>query len=140
MEEQGPTGLLMGTIGGEEVTIFMAGSFNARERLRPIRERLRSMGYTVRSRWLDETTECWGNPPACIAQVTRDLEDINGSDVIILDTIDVTTFGNSYTEWGAGLGRMMRKYLVGPPRNHYHYLAMQRFPTWDECFQFLQGE
>lgn len=122
------------------MTIFIAGSFAARARLRPIRDQLRAMGYTVRSHWLDETTECWGNPHACLLQVTRDITDINGSDMIILDTVDVTTYGNSYTEWGVGLGRMMRKYLVGPPRNHYHYLAMKIFPDWDECFQFLQGE
>lgn len=117
----------------------MAGSFAARERLRQIRERLRSMGYTVHSQWLDETTECWGNPHACLLQMTRDITDINGSDMIILDTIDVTTYGNSYTEWGVGLGRMMRKYLVGPPRNHYHYLATRLFDTWDECIGFLQN-
>ena len=119
--------------------VFIAGSFAARRRLQTYRQKLRDLGYTVSSSWLDEPIETWPAVEQSKAQAIRDLQEIKVADAFILDTIDCTTMGNSYIEFGFALGRMMPKYIIGPRRNHYLLIGARQFETWEDFLDFFDS-
>ena len=143
MEEQGPTGLLMGTIGGEEVKIYIASYFNTKARLLPIRDQLNAMGYHVISTWLDEPTTNNTHPflpPSeadSVRYAIRDYQEIQDCDLLICDTFDETLRGGREVELGYALGKMKQVYVVGPRRNVFHF-TVRHFDTWEACIEFLK--
>lgn len=69
----------------------------------------------------------------------KDLCEINASDLLILDTEDVTPRGGREVELGFALGRFQEKiiYMVGPVRNVFHTLVDRRFDNWDQLMATL---
>jgi hypothetical protein len=120
--------------------IYIASFFETRERLLPIRDQLRTLGYEVTSRWLDE-----GKKPEEMSRAdwweslaTKDLLDIRRADVLILDTIDVNPRGGREVEWGYATAIGNITYVVGPRRNVFHTLADGQFANWDAALGFFE--
>ena len=122
--------------------LYIAGFFDTRERLYPIRDRLKAMGHVVTSRWLGEdltadyqikSEEYW------IECAKRDKEDILRADVILIDTLDVTPRGGREVEYGIAMMTGKLCYVVGPLRNVFHRLAHRHFHTWEECIHALHS-
>lgn len=113
------------------MNIFIGGSFASRKRLRRYRAELMRRGYTVYADWLDERAEAWPDRDACRQQVVRDILQLKAGDVFIFDTRQRSTFGNNFVEFGLALSRSGPKFIVGPYRNHYHFLATEQYKTWD---------
>ena len=121
--------------------IYIAGFFDTRNRLKQIRDRLVGMGHQVNSHWLDEVSkptnmseDLWFTKLAL-----RDLADIFSSDLLIVDTLDVTPRGGREVEFGFALGRFQdqQTWVVGPLRNVFHRLADEHFQDWDQCLEWL---
>lgn len=121
--------------------IYLAGSFTSRFVLRPIRDKLWAMGHDVVSTWLDESV-----PPPGMSQETferklglKDLAESASADLVIVDLLEPSTTGGRYVEYGLALGRFQRQsvWLVGPLQGVFHYLADERFDSWDECLDHL---
>lgn len=121
--------------------IYISGSFAARERLRPLRDRLFDLGHDVMASWLDEVAKPEHMDQAVFDRklAIKDLVEAGGADLLIQDTLTLSTTGGSYTEWGIGLGRFQRQllWLVGPIKNVFHHLGDRYFETWDALFLAL---
>lgn len=122
--------------------IYIAGKYEARERLRSIRAILQERGHEVISSWLDETApkgEVTDEYKASVA--IRDFREILNADLFILDTLDESNTGGREVElgWALALTLMglhkMKPIRIGPDRNVYHMLPSA--PSWEA---FLSGE
>ena len=121
------------------MNVFIAGAFTARGRLREHRQVIRDLGHVCTCSWMDELKETWPDFEDSARQAIRDMIEIKACDCFILDTIDPSTFGNSYTEFGFSLGRMHPRYVVGPFRNHYQLLCTRRFEGWEQFHEFFHA-
>jgi hypothetical protein len=121
------------------VKIYLAGRFEARERLKAIRDRLRVLGHQVVSTWMDEESAGAPDDTAGRYYALRDLAELRQANALFLDTLDADDRGGREAEWGYSLGRMYgERVIVGPATgNIFHALATRRFPTWEDCFVWL---
>ena len=121
--------------------IYMAGFFDTRERMRPLRDQIWKLGHEVVSTWLDEVKypETMDREIFFKKLALRDLAEIRSADLIIMDTIDETPRGGREVELGFALGRFqsIEIWIVGPLRNVFHRLADLHFVNWDECLEWL---
>ncbi len=120
--------------------LYVAGKFESRMRLRPIRDQLQAMGYAVNSSWLDERVtreEAQARPGYEMRALTRDTLELLHSQAIILDTLDESATGGREVEWGIAYAKGLRLYRVGPIRNIYHHLAGYAFDSWAAALDFF---
>ena len=117
------------------MTVYLAGLFESRARLRVERDRLIVAGLTVNSTWLDAPEDVtYAKPEAPYGQIARkDLDEVDAADLLILDTLDVTPRGGREFEAGYAVGRGKPVLVVGPARNVFHHLFL-RFESWDDLF------
>ena len=117
----------------------MAGSFVSRMRLRPIRDKLWSLGHEVVSSWLDEVAK-----PAPMTQkefykklALKDIAELKSADLVIVDIIDPSSSGGRDVETGLALGAFSAKqvYLVGKPVCVFHELADKQYASWDDLLK-----
>lgn len=124
--------------------VYIAGYFNTRQRLRPIRDKIREMGYEVLSSWLSERPQPDAEGSTLAAHeryrqfAQRDLLEIEACDLIIVDTIDVTKRGGREVEYGYAGALGKKRWIVGPTRNVFHFLCNRHFDTWPEALQALK--
>ena len=128
--------------------IYVASFFNTRDRILPYVAQLREMRHVITSSWLSEAprgditkTETKLYTPAELQGfAVADVLELHNSDVIILDTVDVTPRGGREVEWGAFVfGKVRFGYIVGPKRNVFHELATGYFDCWENCVNFFRG-
>ena len=121
--------------------IYISASFAARDRLRPMRDRLLALNYDVTSSWLNEVSR----PPNMSEEIfhkklaLQDLVEATSADLMIQDTLTDSTTGGLHVEWGLGLGRFQRQllWLVGPYKNLFHRLADEQFDSWEDLLEWL---
>jgi len=119
--------------------VFIGGSFASRARLRSARTRLETLGYTVLAEWLDQPKEVWPDLILASNQARRDTQQIQEANFFIFDTLDPSTFGNNFVEFGIAMTRFGPRYIVGPLRNHYHVFGhTKRFDNWETCLEFIR--
>ena len=121
--------------------IYLSAKVTAQARLRPIRTRLRVLGYECESSWLDEEdAEYPVEPTRARAKALRDFAEIARADVFILDTLDESVTGGREVEAGYALrdfhlgGPGTYLWRVGPARNVFHELADEVFETWEDVW------
>ena len=122
--------------------VYVAGKYEARDRLRAEAEKLKALGNEIVSTWLygDEPVAdgSWasliGGEAAVVAN--RDLDEIDACQVLILDTIDESNTGGREVEYGFALGRGKVVTRVGPKRNGFHHL-FEGVETWEELLSAL---
>ena len=119
--------------GPDTHKVFLAGSYNAKEALKAVRDRINAIpGFRVQTSWLDEDL---GSKEETAA---RNLEEIGDSDVFILDTLLPPTTGGYHVELGAAFCTGAVTYRVGPARNLYHTLTMHEVPDWESLYTRLR--
>ena len=122
--------------------IYLAASFAARQRVRPIRDRLWEMGHDVVSTWLDESVPLPGMSRATFERKLglKDMVESASADLVIADFLTPSTTGGTHTEYGMALGRFQRQmvWLVGPRQGVFHYLADEHFDDWTTCLRRLK--
>ena len=125
------------------MTIYLAGVFETRARLRPIRDAMRALGHTVTASWLNEpdgaTPSLLGSE--CLDIARRDMAEIGVADRLYVDTLDEAPRGGR--EFEAGYASCLRVsptiVIVGPRRNVFHWLFPQ-YPSWTEALAALKPE
>lgn len=125
------------------MNIYLAGRFSARDSLREVRDRLREYGHVVTSSWLNEHA-LKSFDKLSVEQryllARRDLADLSHSQLLILDLLLPPSKGGCEVEFGFVLAEHRYKftYIVGEPRNIFHYLALKIFKDWEECIWHLR--
>jgi nucleoside 2-deoxyribosyltransferase len=127
--------------GGDNMRIYLAGSFLDQKALRPMANKLWELGHEVTSTWLNQVKR-----PADMSSeefnrklAIKDIAEVTKADLIILD--NRRSSGGKNCEWGVGLGQFHGKmvWLVGKPSNVFHYLADKQFSNWDGIFKELKN-
>ena len=126
--------------------IYIASRWSQRHYLHDIRSQLSQMQHQVVSSWLDEVDENdFGADHAFHRRLaTRDLIEIATADLLLLDeSIELSqgSGGGREVEYGFALAQFQftRCWLIGTPRNPFHYLAEQIFTTWEDCLDYVKG-
>jgi hypothetical protein len=66
----------------------------------------------------------------------RDLSEIKGADLLILETLEQGEQGGYDVEFGFALGFIRRAWIVGPARNVFHS-CVPVYPSWDAAIAAL---
>lgn len=123
-------------------SIYIAGSFDGRTRLKTIRDAIhaRTPQHTVLSTWLDDETG-EGRPPSDLAQTyaRRDYSEIRRADLLLLDTFDDDPRGGREVELGFARGLGLKAFRVGPARNIFHAL-LPAFGDWEAMYDALGAD
>jgi hypothetical protein len=122
------------------VNIYVSGSWTARGRLRTQAEKLRACGHRITSSWLDEQDKPAHLPLGewLTRLAHKDIAEVAGSDMIILDVDTASTTGGRYVEWGVACHphALIRRVLVGtpPPLDIFGRMADYHFSDWNALF------
>lgn len=118
--------------------IYIAGKFEAKERLKKERLRIEVPGYgVVVGTWLDQEETCdMGDARRMSDHARRDILQVRSSDLLIQDTQDENRTGGANVECGIALGAGIEVWTVGPRRNVFHHLT-PNFPDWDAAIEAL---
>ena len=127
------------------MNIYLAGRFSAGPRLRVIRLRLQDLGHVVTSTWLDESSSLSfekltdGQRKRFAA---RDLFDVGRAQILALDLLLEPSRGGCEVEFGFALSapRYKTTYIVGAPRNIFHFLATETFNSWEELICHVEKQ
>ena len=131
--------------------IYIASKFSSRHRMRPIKFKLKQLGFNVLSDWidnnpLDETIggdyDSIGNYPDASHDIAaRDIRQVLECDIFIIDTQDVSQTGGRECELGMALMASKQLiYRVGPIRNVFHaHKTIQTYKTWEELLPVLEA-
>lgn len=120
--------------------VYLAARFESRWRLRDVALELAVLGYQLVSSWLVEPTPLELSEEDKKQIAIRDLSELKAADLLILDTLDENIRGGREVEWGIALTRAIPRYIVGPARNVFHFLATRRFDSWNEAVQFFRRQ
>ncbi len=120
--------------------VYIAGTFQNREKLRPMKDSIWKLGHQCMSSWLDEvvkpsflTTEEFRKKLAF-----KDCIEVCSSDLLILDTESVS--GGKNCEFALALRGYQNQLLwtVGQATNIFQALTDRNFVDWEECLTYLE--
>ena len=119
--------------------IYIAGAFEAQQRLRNIRDRVVTIGHTVTSTWHDQLKEdgVKSNWPIL---GKKDKAEVLLCEFLFLDTLDKTDRkGYGAREFELGYAEGMGKFVVrvGPIRHIFHTQPDWAFFSWVEALEWL---
>lgn len=126
------------------MNIYIAGKVTARQRLRVEREIVRALGHICHSTWIDVAADyppdyATNDTGVPSSEAMRDLQEITGAHLLIIDTFDESTTGGREFEAGYAHARGIPFWRVGPRRQVFHDLAEQRFATWNDVTAALRN-
>ncbi len=122
--------------------VYLSASFINRLKMRPIRDKLWSMGHTIVSTWLDETVKPdfltdheWARKLA-----EKDRAEVLSADLFIMDAEGISS--GKAIEFGLALGQFHLKliWIVGQPNHLFYHLADEILPDWESCFKKLEQD
>mgnify|MGYP001614890959 FL=1 len=116
--------------------VYIASYFNTRDRIVPMAHAIRDQGHTITASWL-ETANDDNSRPRWREYALRDMDEILASDLLIVDTFDVTPRGGREVELGLAIAWGLYVWGVGPKRNVFHELVDPWFETWEEALTDL---
>ncbi len=134
------------------MNFYLATVFEQRHILLPVRYRLRKLGHTVTSSWLDQikpqsdmiyqTLRGDGTDrdrAFTCQQAQRDLDDIDAADVFVvfIDKNNPSPRGGMHIETGYALGKGKPVWLVGDQVSHFHWIPWPRLSHFCDVKSFL---
>jgi nucleoside 2-deoxyribosyltransferase len=120
--------------------IYLAASFKAQEAMKARRDGLHAAGYKVTSRWLDVERVAPGDVQSTHHGIS-DLEDIQSSDIVIIDTNEPTTTGGFNVELGYALGQGIPVLYTGPRVNiFFGHPGVTHYTEWSDILDALKRE
>lgn len=123
------------------MNIYLAARFSLASRMRWRRADLRQYGYEVTSRWIDYDTRP-DLPSNCEMISSKDLEDIEKADLVIVDALQSSTRGGLHTELGyaLGLGKEVWVICYGTSDDNVFFWAphVTRFTSWAGVMQKIE--
>ena len=128
--------------GGRGMRIYLASSYRRRVELQGYADDLRACGHTVTSRWLDGSHDsCDDATPSDEERgnwALEDLDDIRGSDALILFTGGELIRGGCMVELGYALGIGLLVFAVGPRVNVFCCMPrVEWFGSWARAMAYL---
>jgi len=120
--------------------IYIAGKFTAKARLYPHAMTILGQGHRVMSSWIFAPAAEGRITPGHVKEVTRDVEEVQASDLLILDTLDESNTGGREVEFGIALGMPMDVWRIGPARSEFHLLADRAFQGWTQVIAATKKE
>jgi hypothetical protein len=133
-----------------KLKVYIASKFSSRYRLRPIKFKLKQLGFEVLSDWidnnpLDETIggdyDSIGNHPEASHDIAeRDRVQVQACDIFIIDTQDLSETGGRECELGMAL-MAMKSYIfrIGPIRNVFHaHKSVRPIKSWEDLLVLLE--
>ena len=135
-------------MGNNTLHVYLGGAFEAKNRLMGIRDVLETIpDVKVISTWLNQPAndgvglnEGEGTlVEKATEYATRDLDEVFGADLFILDTIQTNDRGGKDTEFGAAYASGVTTWLVGPHRNVFQRLVDKRFESWEPAVEYLKA-
>ena|SRR3990167_11325801 len=120
--------------------IYVSGSFVSQKRLRKMADELWHQGHTVVGTWLQETAKPIDMPQKIFYKQLgiKDLTEVKEADCLIMDTIDPSSTGGRYCEWGFSFGQQKLRYVVGDVKGVFDVLADVEFKSWDDLLEFFK--
>src|SRR5260370_610964 len=131
-----------------DTVVYIAGAWESKNRLAPVKRAIQNLGLTVGSSWLEETgTNNVEGPivltPAmtdvAMGYANRDVEEVMSSNLFILDTIETNDRGGKDVEFGIAYFTVGDVWIVGPVRNVFQNLADRIFDNWDEALEAIKN-
>lgn len=124
------------------MSIYLSGSFDARDIIEQYACQLIEDGHTVTSNWLWE-------PPKRIgaefhdwefrARANDDLADVDRCDTVVMFTEWPSTSGGRHGEFLYGVAKGKRAVLIGPRENVFHHLSVvEQYDTWEDYLDTLK--
>ncbi len=104
--------------------IYLAASYNRKDEMCAIAEKLQLLGHTITSRWIVQHGEDQETG------AREDLEDIDNSAWVISFTGAGTTSGGRHVEFGYALAKGKAMVLIGEPENVFHKLKRYSNPVY----------
>jgi len=138
-------------MGNNSIHIYIGGAFEAKNRLMGIRAVMEAIpDVKVVASWLlqepdDIVGANEGESPSALhmeqatSYAIRDLDEIFGADLLILDTIQTNDRGGKDTEFGAAYASGVTTWVVGPYRNVFQRLADKHFESWEPAIEYLKA-
>ena len=130
------------------MNIYLASRYSRLQELLGVRARLRDLGHTVTSHWLDgdyPTDEKGRSLEAEFGErskvAVQDLDDVLAADMVISFTESPRSDGRGgrHVEFGAAAVTGKLLVIVGPREHVFHCLPfVKQFDAWDECEAFLR--
>ena len=96
--------------------IYLAGAWGTNEYMGKVRNSLRRIGHEVTSRWIDVQEVKPGSSGAPHAGIT-DIEDIERADALACFTVNPSTTGGFFHEFGYAMGLRKKLFVIGEPLN-----------------------
>jgi nucleoside 2-deoxyribosyltransferase len=124
------------------VNIYIAGKWSARERLAERAKEVEALGHKVVSSWLRPDVAIEQGEWASMSSheqasyASRDLDEVDAADLLILDTFDESNTGGREVEYGYAIGANKIVTRVGPTRNGFHHL-MEGYQDWPTLLDAL---
>jgi len=120
--------------------IYVAGTFTDRDRIKYFLPRIKEAGHHVTSTWFEESVSAYNGVPfeeweASLAK--KDLTELLGSELLILDTFSHSSTGGKDVELGWALCAGIPVWIVGPIYSIFHRLATKHFTWWPQCLEEL---
>lgn len=120
------------------IRFYIAGKYTSKERLKLERAELQRRGVHCECNWMDETYTDYNAPrDVIIGNATRDLDELQDCNMLLLDTLDESNTGGREVELGFILRDRWESFIVviGPERNIFHSLAHFRFDSWEDYWK-----
>lgn len=119
--------------------IYIAASFDDRERIALVAERLSRQGHQITSTWIfQEVANANDNPEKAPIFAWRDMTEVEAADVLIIDTTLPSTGGGRHVELGLAIAWKKKIYLVGHRENiFYHHPLVRHMSTFDHVADVL---
>ena len=127
--------------------IYLASGFHQRYALRGLAEELQKLGHSISSRWIwidsrpSRANGNWDN--FALSTAKNNLDDLQTSDILIVDTDGIRTEGNggAHTELGFFIALGKPIYLVGKRSNTFHWLSfITQFDSYKKLLEIFTGE
>lgn len=126
--------------------LYLAGPYRCKDEINVRAAELRTLGFTITSRWLEETHA----PNVQLHEVTEedkktyalhDVQDIRTADVLVFFTDPTKTIvrGGRHVEFGIAIERLMPIVVIGEHENVFHYLpSIKHVENWEQAKNMLE--
>jgi nucleoside 2-deoxyribosyltransferase len=102
------------------MTVYVAGSWNARDYIRNVTTALRANGIECTNGWMDREALTAKEKQDC---AWADLSEVNQADALLLVTRTESTAGGMHFESGYAFATGKKVFIVGQPHGVFHYLS-----------------
>lgn len=129
--------------------LYLAAKWESHPKIQALVPAIEAAGHVVVSTWHDMTKhrqegvdlpydEQMKNREWMLVEAYKDVDEIRRVDMVICDESIPSMTGGRTFEIGFAYGLDKPFAIVGPRRNPFHFLAQQKFESWEEALVWLE--